>query len=367
MQPVPTLASLREDFHALDFPLAASSARPAHASVRALREKLEAALAGDAFLLDCIELELQVIDRDEARIGLVPFHVMGGLGVRMSLGYWGPGQATGAHEHNDWTVTAVCHNALEVFTYDLDAAREGGHLVQKNRHAAPAGKAGHIYDPCVHNPWNPTRAWSMSIHLVGPHDGEVVDGKEPFHARGSQRARFTDRFADHPFARCARARQRQASLRVLSSVLARSRDLRAPRLLEEVFHRGDLRTRREAHAALEALDAARALRLAPALDASRIESGSRLVMPEPALERAVRAKDGLAELYLDVPGGEQLALRVGDRAREALETLARETSLVVGDLPGDLDDEERVELVEALVGEWALFEVASPSASTSFA
>jgi hypothetical protein len=350
------LADLCRTFHDLEFPHATASAHPPRDRVRAVQDAVEQAVQDDTFLADCIEAELLRLDREGWRPGLAPFHRLPDLGIRFCLAYWAPGQVADPHEHTAWTVTAVCHNALEVATFDHAIASAEGRLVQKNLFPAPAGRAGHIYDPCIHAPRNPTGAWSMSFHVMSPRDGEPGEDGRPV-----LRPAVNPLAADHPFTRCAVARLRQRALRVLAAILAASSDPRAVALLEGIVARGDAGTGRLAADSLAGRDPAAAARARAANARAALTAGSRVASRGAALDLEVRVDDGAAELIADAPFGPRVLLRVSAWAAPALRVLAREPALVVGDLPGGLTAEEQIALIEALQ-EWGLFDLVTPVA-----
>src|SRR6185503_2174248 len=105
---------LVERMRALGLPGEGAADRPTRESVQEVRQWMAEGLAGDELPLDCLELELGAMPERPARDDLEPFYVDPESGTRFALAYWAPGRAAGAHEHNDWTITAVFHNALDV-------------------------------------------------------------------------------------------------------------------------------------------------------------------------------------------------------------------------------------------------------------
>jgi predicted metal-dependent enzyme (double-stranded beta helix superfamily) len=159
-------------FEALSFPTDGDRAHPDRALVVAARASVEDAVVDDEFLADCFSTELRLIENNCLRRELTPFFTIPALGVRMAFGYWPPGGTPGPHEHTAWTIIAVCRNELEVLTYHRDESYRRGELVPKNRFSASAGRVGYIFDPCIHEPRNTSRDWSLSLHVSSPRDGE---------------------------------------------------------------------------------------------------------------------------------------------------------------------------------------------------
>ena len=134
------------------------------------------AVLDDEFLLDCMSRELELIERKVPRRESVPFFTTPDTGITFAFRYWAPGSNAGAHEHTAWTITAVCRNKLSVRTFDSESSYRNQALVPKNVFDAPAGRTGFIYEPCIHDPRNPTGRWSMSLHVTSPRDGEQHPG-----------------------------------------------------------------------------------------------------------------------------------------------------------------------------------------------
>lgn len=342
-------------FHALDFPRAGSAALPPRDSVRAIRIALETALTSDAFLCDLVALELANVARGVLRRSFVPFAVDRELGIRFATACWAPFRASEAHEHAGWTVTAVAHNALEVATYDRSIACDERRLVQRNLHPAPRGRAGYIYEPCVHAPRNPSAAWSYSVHVIGPHDGAPAADGRSFIGENAPR-RLAD---DDAFTRCLVHRQRQVWLRVLASVLGENRDARVPELLGRMVALGNTRTRTHILAGIAARDPARAAALAALHRERALGPATRLHAPGEPIRMTVQIRNGSAELIAQTSLGPQVILQVDAWARRTLQFLIGRRDLVVRELPGDIDDADRVALLEAL-DDWGVFVAASP-------
>lgn len=167
------LDSFCATFQSDRFPKAHETTAPDLPTILDLRRWVEAAVVDDAFLLQCIQSELGAIRSNRVRRGLDCFRVVPEYGMRLALGFWEPGAGPGPHEHTAWTVTAVCRNWLNVATYDRAATYARRELVAKNLFTASAGRAGYIYEACIHSPWNPTGDVSMTFHVMSPWDGRL--------------------------------------------------------------------------------------------------------------------------------------------------------------------------------------------------
>lgn len=166
------LSSLIRTFEQLGFPGADEDDHPAPAVMTAAKAAVSSSLTSPEFLADCIELELQRLERVGAwRGGLEPFARIPRLGIRFAFGYWRPGVTTGPHEHTSWTITGVYRNTLEVVTYDYDESYRRQRPVEKNRFVAQAGRVGSIDRHGIHAPRNGSTSWTMSFHVISPRDG----------------------------------------------------------------------------------------------------------------------------------------------------------------------------------------------------
>ncbi|WP_394849785.1 hypothetical protein LZC95_20305 [Pendulispora brunnea] len=301
-------------------------------------------MQSDEFLLDCLKRDITRLEKHDVRPGLPPFFIVPDFGIRMALGYWAPDQDARPHEHNAWTVTAVCHNELEVFTYDREEALAGRFPV-KNRYPAPTGKAGYIYDPCVHNPHNPTGSWSLSVHLISPFDGTPdANGTLPIGLLPPSNAPAEP----SALAACARARRRQSMYRLALEVLGRMREGETFPLVERIFANGNVGTKRLAREMASLRHGDRLRRSDLLRQDTEISGQSRARWGQQGLRRLVRSRDGRAELVVTESWGERVILRVSSWARPALEVLAREEELLVRDLPGPITDHERISIAAAL-------------------
>jgi hypothetical protein len=341
--------------HRLDIPPAGEADKPARESVQRVREWLAEGLAHAEFPLDCIELELAAMKERPARGDLEPFFVDPKRGTRFALAYWAPGREAGAHEHNDWTVTAVFHNALDVETYDWDAARSERKLKVKNVHHAEKGRVGYIYDPCIHNPRNPTKRWSMSIHVVSPNDGPKLE-KEV----GPIDGLYTIAPAEHvdpgdPLLRLLREKSHQLAYRVQAEVLVQSRSTRAEDLLRRIYERADSETKRVVALELAARDTSGATDWLREARSHEVGPDTDVVRAWPAIALSVARSDTCAEL-VSLRGNEtRLLLRLNAWAADALVFVARAGEFRTSELPR-LAPRDQVALTRALV-DLGLFQV----------
>jgi hypothetical protein len=334
------LDDLCETLDRLPFPRSDEPAHPERGAVLVMRAQVGAAVADDEFLTDCLAYELRLVESGRPRVGLVPFFVLPSSGVRLAFGHWAPGASPGPHEHTAWTLTAVCRNALEVTTFDRDESYRRRELVPKRRFPALAGRVGFVYQPCIHEPRNASREWTLSLHVTSPLDGQpCVDRAAP--VRGlSAPLQVGARELDHPYARVTSARQREVYVRQLVRVLATvdpASTLRAPRLLGRCFALATSATRRAIHAIVPQPGAREAL-AGPWL----------LARVHPELVLDVRTRRGVVALGVDGPGGHQEELVIDALARGALAVVAREPVFDVRALPGPFTSEERTALGEAL-------------------
>jgi hypothetical protein len=328
------LDDLCETFEALALPRLDERAHPAHETVREARYAVETAVVDDHFLADCIASELALIERDVLRQGLVPFYVMPRHGVRFAFGYWPPGATPGPHEHTAWTVTAVCRNELEVFTYDRDESYRLDRLVPKNRFLASAGKVGYIYQPCIHKPVNVSPSWSLSMHISSPRDGELLDEAGQCLPALEGPPEPADEL-DHPYWSVVRARQRAGCVDALARVLAPMRTARARAALTTCHRLGASRTRQflrdGGHVGVDTAVEPRVL----------ARADSRLSL------HVRRGGGGNVRVEAVTPRGVIEELVVNDLASDALTYAAANVSFDVRSLPG-LHDDERDGLADAL-------------------
>jgi hypothetical protein len=348
-------AELVDRMRALRLPAEGAADKPARESVQLVRQWMAEGLAGDEFALDCIELELAAMIERPARGDLEPFYVDDESGTRFALAYWSPGRAAGAHEHNDWTVTAVFHNALDVETYDMNAARAERTLKVKNVHHAEKGRVGYIFDPCIHNPRNATDRWSMSIHVVSPNDGPKLV-KEVGPIPGLYTIVPTDDDADDPLRAMLRNKGHQLAYRVQAEVLSGIRAARAMDLLHRIHGRADGETRRAAALAASTRDTDVAASWLREAQACEVHAGAEVVRAWSAIELSVGRRDAHAELLSVRRGQARVLLRLDAWAADALDFVATAKHFYVGELPGKLGARDRVALTRTLV-DLGLFQV----------
>lgn len=321
-------------FDRAHFPNALERAQPDRASVQDARAALAGAVVDDDFLADCMAHELTRLEQDRMSPGLAPFHTIEGLGIRLAFGYWPPGSTAGPHEHTSWTITAVCRNELHVMTFDRDASYRGGTLVPKNRFEATAGRTGFIYEPCIHEPWNPTADWSLSFHVLSPRDGEKLDDYSECIPALVGEPLVPD--LDHPYARVLAVRGRHRYVRLLARILARMEIPRASELLGRCALLGSSETRRVIQRATVAAGDGRE-------DVPWI-----LERAHPDLVLDYRGAVDLVALHAESPAGMVEELTIGNAAREAIAAVVREPMFDVRSLPGNFSEEERAAIAETL-------------------
>lgn len=324
------LADVVHGLGAAELPKAGERSHPELQTVRGIRETVQTAVADDQFLADCIAYELDLIDTTQFRRGLVPFHVIPGVGVRFAFGYWPPGGTPGPHEHTAWTITAVCRNELEVQTYDRDATYRSGRLVPKNHFSAETGRVGYIYEPSIHAPINTSNDWSLSLHVTSPRDGEPSDPCGEPVVGLSTRRRQPPR--DHPYATAVASRARTERVHVLARALAGMREVPTADLLDRCAALGGPATRG----------------LAARSKGTGAPAARTLLRTHPGLELSHRVTDDAVSLLAETPGGAVEELTVDVVAAEAIAFIADEVAFDVLNLPGPITDDERIEIAEAL-------------------
>jgi len=215
--------------------------RPPRDNVRAVQNALSAGLADEEFYLDCVELELDAIQRrrngDLSSVLLrIPERQM-----KIRMFYWRVGKVALPHEHTKWTVTAVFFNTLQVTTYDWDVARRERRLLQKNVFRAEQGQAGHIYDRCIHNPANVSDRPAASIHIFNDSDMPLLEQEVgPIEGMGNPKV---SRAPTDPVARTQWVEWvSQGKMRMLALALARFRTPRAEALLNVISGYADAAT-----------------------------------------------------------------------------------------------------------------------------
>ena len=332
------LDDLCKSFDELAFPRYGEQSHPDELTVRSARALVSSAVADDEFLADCFSYELQLIASDRLRQGLVPFFTLPGLGIRFAFGYWAPGATPGPHEHTAWTVTAVCRNELEVLVYDREQSYRQRALVPKKRLRAEAGEVGFISAPCIHAPKNVSRDWTLSIHVTSPRDGEPLPDQPESVAGLSVPSWIAPGYVEHPYSNVMRARQRARHVRHIVRVLADMDVPQAPSLLAKCRDLASSSTRR----LLE-----RVTPLAPLAPSGEVTAFV-LARSHPDLVLSHRDEDSMVALYAESPAGPREEFAIDGIAREAIVFAAKEERFEVRELPGNLSDEERVAIGEAL-------------------
>jgi hypothetical protein len=331
------LDDLCELFDRHAFPEAHVREHPDRDAVLAARSATTTAVRDDEFLVDCMTYELTLLQRRRLRQELVPFFTLPGSGIRFAFGYWPPGRNTGAHEHTAWTITGVCHNELIVQTYDRNESYRQQTLVPKNRFDAPAGQVGFIYEPCIHDPRNPTDRWSLSLHVSSPRDGEkLADQEQCLPILDEFAARRWTGYGD-PYDEVITTRRRQVKIRAIAQFLAQVDAVPVADLLERCVQQGSSATRRFIQG----------LGRNDLMNAGRPKARTLARSPE-KLALNYRETGDFVALGVETPRGWVEELAVSRVAREAIAFCVGTPRFDVLELPGGLTDEERWALAEAL-------------------
>ncbi|MFF5370542.1 hypothetical protein [Streptomyces sp. NPDC013187] len=316
---------------ALEFPSDGERDHPELRAVLAARSSIQDAVLDDDFLASCLQLELQLIERNDLRPGLVPFFTMPGLGIRFAFGYWSPGGSPGPHEHTAWTITAVCRNQLEVVTYDREESYSRRELVPKNRFPASAGKVGYIYKPSIHAPINNSSRWSLSFHMTSPRDGEDPGDGCGDPLPGLMGKAGLDRTnSDHVYRKVIETRRRVRRLRAIGNMLPSLNSAKASSLSDKCAALGGFMT--------EMPESGNPTRHGFALE--RVHTD---------LELSYRLDAGMAVLCAETPSGSFEELAVDSLGCEAIAFVSKEQKFTIDDMPGNLSPEERLHIADALV------------------
>jgi predicted metal-dependent enzyme (double-stranded beta helix superfamily) len=220
--------------------------RPPRDNIRAVQNALSAGLADEDFYLDCVELELDAIQRRRSgELNAVLCRVPD-REINIRLYHWPAGKSARPHEHTKWTVTAVFFNSLQVTTYDWEVARRERRLQEKNVFRAEPGQAGHIFDRCIHSPANVTRKPAASIHIFNESDFPLLE-EEVGRIEGMGNPRDPKAPADPAERALWIEHTSQGRLRVLAGALSRRRSPRAMSLLGAISRQADAVTLEKVH------------------------------------------------------------------------------------------------------------------------
>ena len=277
--------------------------------------------------------ELDLIDTKVSRRDFVPFFTFPDSGATLGFRYWPPGSSAGAHEHTAWTITAVCRNKLAVKTYDRERSYREQRLVPKNLFDAPAGRTGFIYEPCIHDPSNPTGRWSLSLHVTSPRDGER-DPDDDMCLPALERTRPARRlvYGDaRDWVNAAKVRHNISCQ--LAAFLAAMPGSTADRLLARCVNVGPAATRRFAGGRL------------PSAAVARVQT---FTHTHQDLKLSCRDHDDYVALGIEVREGWVEQLRMARVARQALAFCASAASFAVDEIPGPITAGERWEIVDSL-------------------
>jgi hypothetical protein len=212
---------------------------------------------------------------------------------------------------------------------------------------------GFIHGAGLHQPFNPTAHWSLSLHVISPHDGRPRPDEAPLPPAlaaaldsgpdagpdAEENAR-KDLKTDAALATLELARMSQQWLRELARIAAASAAPRAPAVLEACAALGTTRTRRHV----------RQLRREPEPGHADHRRGAPYRLQRSPAVAALHADciEGRARLCIDTPRGAVAQLAASALALPALRFAARQAHFDVAALPGDLDRDERLALAEAL-------------------
>lgn len=322
----------------LDFPAIDEHEHPEREAVVAARQVVTDAVRDDEFLVDCMARELDLVERRTPRHGLVPFCTLPGQGIGIAFGYWPPGARAGAHEHTAWTITAVCRNELTVRTYDREGSYRRRTLVPKNLFDASAGRVGFIYEPCIHDPMNPTDRWSLSLHVQSPRDGERLGDHDEACLPMLNERRDKRLFGrDDPYTSVLEARHRRLVVHQIAGLLAGTELSAADGLLARCAELGSSETRRF-------VNGLHRVERRPATGGP----SRRLVRTGHGLVLGCRDLGDLVVLGTETSWGWVEELSMASVAREAIEFCARATTFREDELPGRLTEPERHAIVDAL-------------------
>ena len=318
-----------------EFPTAEAREHPERDAVLSARSAVTTAVRDDEFLTDCMARELDLLEQRLPRRGLVPFFTLPASGIRFAFGYWPPGRQAGAHEHTAWTITAVCRNQLVVQTFDREKSYRHQELVPKNLFDAPAGRVGFIYEPCIHDPRNPTNQWSLSLHVTSPRDGEKIDLNLCLPVLDDWRARRSVN-CDDPYAWVEFARHRQVCIYQVARFLAGTGVPAAEDLLARCRRLGGATTRRY----IDSLGRVKR---------ERLSTATALKLTHEDLILSWRDLDDCVALGVETPNGWVEQVRMARLARKAVTFCASRMTFDVDEIPGRLTSEERWAIADALV------------------
>lgn len=319
------------------FPQIDVHTHPSLEAVKSARSLLETAIASDAFILDCIEHELALIETSKLGSGLIPFFVQPTTGVQFSFGYWSPGASPGPHVHTAWTLTAVCRNTLNVLTYDTQTAIESGDLVIKKNIDATQGQVGFIHRVCVHEPINTSDRWTWTMHVTSPLDGQPSD---EFPSDRFQFEQEQPVISDHPFSEVVRSRQRRVRLRYLRSILMTMSCERSAACLATCDRLG---VKSQNHNLLITESPIKAQPHSSAQNRTY-----KLQRTHADLILKCKRTDTAATLLVDTPNGPEELVEMDPIAEPALQFVSQNLSFSADSLPGELSQLEQYQISETL-------------------
>jgi len=176
-------------------------------------------------------------------------------------------------------------------------------------------------------PINTSDDWSLSLHVTSPRDGEPMEDCAPVAGLRTPRRRLPE--PSHPYATAIAARLRTERVHELARVLSAMRVASAPALLDECAALGSHSTRK--------------------LTAGQDDDTSYLLRrTHPDLMLSHRVFGDMVALIVETPDEPVDELAINLIAADAIAYAAKEPVFDVRDLPGNITDEERIFIAEAL-------------------
>ena len=195
---------------------------------------------------------------------------------------------------------------------------------------------GYIYKSGIHAPVNKSADWSLSFHVMSPRDGEDPgDFEGPLPGLVSRKM---SRDRNHPYASVIAARRRRRCVELLARTLVSMDNAPAVRTyLAKCATLGSPSTDR----LLPGI-----LREAKVKDG--VESCLALQRTHDHLLLSHRRVEDMVMLYAETPKGPVEQLAIDGIAHEAIAFVARQRVFEISAIPGNLSDDERTMLAEAL-------------------
>jgi hypothetical protein len=198
---------------------------------RLVRDSLKAALAIEAFGLDCVKAALPAMGV-WLQQGIDPVIVDDDcINCSIKLMMWPSGSVSSPHEHSCWTVTGVLYNSLSFSTFHLGLNQT---LTLEREFNGIQGSVGYISKPCIHNVANKSGTGSLSLHVFSGPKG-TPSGDADRVERG--RTRWLESVDGH--ARRTKAIPKETA-ETLFGFLLSLRCQQANELIEQIGQGGDL-------------------------------------------------------------------------------------------------------------------------------